>query len=599
MAIPALPIFSFRPNWQDGITESFIWVTDVLASDVGAEQRRSLRLTPGRQFETSLALWDNERAFFDLYLSRLAALEAFFPLWPNVARLREGAAMGETRLTFDTRWREFWDGTFAMVQGKDAMTFQAVEIISVDDEGLHLAAPLSRPWKVGSAVMPLRRGRWDLTDSTGFSKLSSRAATSTFRINITEPNVWPDDTDETFPIYAGYPVMTESPDVRDNLDFSFARQIATLGNDFGKSFYADLADRAFLAQAHQWYLKGRQKHAAFKDFMYRMRGRARAFWVPTFNRDMKLAAPALAAATTFEIEKMGYGYSGGPGPGREYIAIFLNDGTMIFRKVNGLLTPSHDDWEKLSLDAALGVDIAPATVRQISFMDMGRFDQDQFDFQHHTDTDGLTTVGAVFKTFTNTRTAPDPIDYPIPVTAESYTPCGMPDDFVDTCAPVYKGDMTVFHYSQPDPCNPTFGATRQLYFPETQPNAPHGKTLSAFNGLPANGTSYIYENDDYVNPLSAHYGDPAWANCRGQLLVTFVMANLDYMVTFHFAVNSGGWSLTNQYPAFFCGTVGKDHGIQRIEMCRSSLPDHPACIMSTIREDEVAGNVPYNLDFEF
>ncbi len=169
-----------------------------------------------------------------------------------------------------------------------------------------------------------------------------------------------------------------------------------------------------------------------------------------------------------------------------------------------------------------------------------------------------------------------------------------------TCPPVpFTGPQTVFHYSQPDPCNPTFGATRALYFPMSQPNAPNGKIMGAFNGLPANGTSYIYEYDDYVNPLSAHYGDPAWSNCRGQKLVTFQMSNLDYMVTFHFLVPGGDWSLTVQYPAFFCGSVGKDHGIQNISMCRSNPPEFPNCLMTTVWEGEVVGNVPYFIDFSF
>jgi hypothetical protein len=612
VAIPSIPVFTFRPNWQDGLTESLIWVTDVLASDSGAEQRRSLRLSPARQFELSFALWDRERSFFDLFLDRLGSQECLFPLFHDVGRLVAPAADGDTRLEFDTQYRELTEGGYALIQGKDALTWEAVEIDGIDANGIDLADELVSGWGTGTKVLPLRRGRFDLDDGLSFTKLTSRAASSTFRINLTEPNDWTPAEDSS-PVYLGYPVLTLSPDVRDTLDFTFLRNMATLGNDFGKSFYADLSDRAFSTQGHAWYLKGRAGQAAFRDFMYRHRGRAGAFWLPTFNEDMTLAAAAGSTATTFEIEKIGYGYTGGPGPGREYIAIFLRNGTTILRKVTGMLAPSQPSREKVQLNAALGTNIDPATVRSISFVDLARFDQDQFDFQHHTDTDGVTTVSATLRTFSNTRDPSGEIANDIPESEMTSGNCGSPSEDDNGCFPVVCPDYpVVLHFFHTDPCNPSYGASTNLHIPLHGPDqinypnvvnppiaegGPSGVAVSGFNLFGASGT--VVESNVYNDPMSGWYHHPWAIHLQGQTLVSWTKANQEFTFYFYFGV-AGGWELQIQYPAFYCGSVGKDHGHIEIDMCRTGgTHGECSCPMGMVFESDIAGNVPYTWNWDF
>ncbi|RUF67839.1 hypothetical protein IPC1105_33025, partial [Pseudomonas aeruginosa] len=43
--------WSFAPDWADGVQESLEWLTELLTSTSGLEQRRSLRLSPRRSFE--------------------------------------------------------------------------------------------------------------------------------------------------------------------------------------------------------------------------------------------------------------------------------------------------------------------------------------------------------------------------------------------------------------------------------------------------------------------------------------------------------------------------------------------------------------------
>ncbi len=570
-----LPIFSFRPNWADGMSESLVFVSDVLASDTGNEQRRSLRLSPGRSFELSLLLKKEERTFFDLSLNNHGAGEWAVPLWHDIGRLAAPVVLGADRLDFDTRWREFQVGGYALIQGPDAFTFEEVEIADMDDDGLDLVDPLARGWAKGSPVMPLRRGRLDLENENGFSRYTSAVAESNIRFNVIEPNDWTPAADDSA-MYAGVPIFNLPPNYSENLDFSFLRNMAVLGNDFGKSFYADRSGRAFAAQGHSWYLKGRQAQAGFRDLIYRNKGRVGSFWLPTFSDDMTLVATAGAVATTFTIRKIGYGLSGGPQPGREYVLIELNNGNVIAGKVVAVLAGLTPENERVQLQAALGTEITPATVRRISFMDRARFDSDQFDLQHHTDTDGLTTVSTAFRTFRGDRDASGAIYVPIPASVMTDEECGEPTR--PTCGPVVCPAFRSLGMVVPG-CNPAYWPTTNLYIPDfgppgfgnvanppIVPGGPSGIGL-VFNqwlGNPQTGVGaeqyaegFIYESNAYNDPEDENYQNPDAIRLQGQLLVEWTKTPLTFYIKWHFALG-GPLTLDIQYGAFFCGSVGED-----------------------------------------
>ncbi len=59
----------FAPDWSDGVQESLEWLTELLTSTSGVEQRRSLRLSPRRSFEAEFYAEGRERVLLDLSLA--------------------------------------------------------------------------------------------------------------------------------------------------------------------------------------------------------------------------------------------------------------------------------------------------------------------------------------------------------------------------------------------------------------------------------------------------------------------------------------------------------------------------------------------------
>lgn len=418
-----LPVWSFRANWREPMSERLSFLTDVLTASEGAEQRRSLRPTPRRSFEADFLLTGPERTFWDLFINKLGGGEVTVPLYWETVTL--GSALTATvsdRIAFDTTYREwpYLEGRLALLMGKTALDYEVVEIASVDDDGVDLVAPVSRPWPKGTKLLPLRRA---VLDQIGdLNHKTAGTATATVQFRVIGPNPWTPAADAS-PTRDGLPIFLSEPNWVEDLTAEMGRDIALLDTTVGRTYQIDSLGRVRLGQAHRWFLPGRQKLAGFRDLIYRHLGRTGAFWLPTFKADFRLAASAGSAATQITVENVGFFYTGGPTSGREYIAI-KHDGGTILRKILSVVPGTTAATEKLNLDAPLGLALSPGQVRRISFADVARFDTDEFEIVHYGGADAHHDVSAMFRTIKNTRTAPTPIHFPIPPGFQSGAPCG-------------------------------------------------------------------------------------------------------------------------------------------------------------------------------
>lgn len=421
-----LPVWTIAPNWKDGITERLEWLTDVLASTYGTEQRRALRLSPRRGFEVNFLPLDEERTFFDLWLHRLGSNECMLPLWHDRGSLTAAVNAGATTIPVDTTFREFVEGGLAIIIGPDAFTWDKVTITAIADSELTVSAGgVTRSWPAGSVIHPLRRARLD--EESVAAAITSKVGQATIRFDLNQANDIPDEG-AWADIYGDYPIILTEPNRRDNLELRFQRNRILLDNDVGLRELADDAGRAFTLQTHQLLLNGRDEQWAFRQMLYRLRGQQAAVWVPTFNRDVELSRDAAAADTQIDIKQIGYAYTGGSVSGRRHLLI----GGTTPRQVTGTAAPLSGSEERLLLDGALGADFPAGAFG--SFVDICRLGQDTIEIKHITDSDGVAESNLTFRAFRDERTPPDPIYAPIAFgQLKSVNPCGAPDSA--TCIP--------------------------------------------------------------------------------------------------------------------------------------------------------------------
>lgn len=431
MAIPDLPVWTIRPNWKGGILERLEWLTDVLASDTGVEQRRSVRPTPRRSFEITVNPTRNERTYLDLLLHRWGAKEWLFPIWHDQAVLQDAALADDSILIFDNRWREFDVGGYAILY-RDHKTYEVVEITDQDENGVSLAGDIVGSWPIGTKVYPLRR--CTLPADTSLKALTGRVGEAVLLFTTNQDNPYDAELGDDMILYNDSPLLTRQPDRSREITTDHVRLLDELDAQTGLRYRTDSAGRAFQVQSHNWQLHGRKAHADFRSLLYTMRGRQSRVYLPSFNDDLILSRPHVQYINWIDVESVGL-YEigqGSPIPGRA----LLFDGEHIIRHANFgeyLDGTTFDQEERLVF---LGDLPALPAGTAFSFLSPARLDTDTIEIHHHTDSDGTSECGATFRTFLDARDDTGSNFLPIAQSAQVAGSCGTPVG-TNPCRKVY------------------------------------------------------------------------------------------------------------------------------------------------------------------
>lgn len=379
-----------RPDWSTPVTETLAWLSDAMQAPTGGAQVRSLRAAPRRSFSFTSALDRDERRLADAIAFDVGVRPIALPIYPDVQVLAAPVAAGDGVIWCRTNGFDFADAGRALLWSA-ADTWEVATIDTVGDGALDLAAPLANPWPIGTRVYPLRRAR--LADAAKATHKSDELALLDASLLIDEPCDWPAAW-PTATLYRGVAVLEwrneESQDPADQYD----RLTANSDTGTGPIYYQDSAGMPFRTQSQRFVLAGRAEHSAFRALAYMLAGRAAQCWVPSWQADVRLAAPVAASTKQISVGWMGYTAFGRQQPNRRDLAIELTDGTRLYRRITG--SAGAGATEVLQLDAALGRAVAPAQVRQIGFLSLCASAADTVTIQHDTDADGVAVANLNF-----------------------------------------------------------------------------------------------------------------------------------------------------------------------------------------------------------
>ena len=412
--IPDLPVWSVRPNWREGLTERLEWLTEVLASPTGAEQRIALRSVPRRYFEFTVNPTDGERTLLDLMLRRTSAGKWLLPLWHERAVIRTTSV--DRRLDFDNRWREFVTGEWAVVY-QSAFIYTVVEITGQDDDGLDIAEPVDA--KRGTPVFPLRTA-WQTDAGVTVSALTSRVGESQVGFMLERGDIHSADVTD-FPMHEGLPVIAVEANRANGLDTTYENTYSETDSTVGLIYRASETDRSFANQSHTWQIVGRKDRQRMRRLLYAMNGQRDPVWLPTFNDDLLVVRPAAAGNQTLDVARCGLNLFGVPAPGRDLI---YREGLIL--ALDALAAPPDADRERVVLAQPLAAKVPSGA--GFSFLEKVRLNQDLVEITHHVDSDGVMEIGAAFRAFADTRQTDGPLRLAIPAAEQTAGSCGLPGE---------------------------------------------------------------------------------------------------------------------------------------------------------------------------
>lgn len=347
-----------------GYAESLAWKTDIIPS-FGKEQRLAIRSAPRQSFEYKHKLDYREFSRAKAMATGWAHRVFGVPVWgerTKILSLAEGALF----IPFNTAYADYRDdGLVALWESSESV--EAAEIDTVTPSGLNLKRPLTRNF-ANVTVAPVRFCR--AFSGFDFARLTSAVNELSLEFEATDNTDLAADPSAT---YRGYPILDYCPLIVSPLDERITRAIDVFDNEQGQiavEVQSNWAGRRYTVAMRKG---SRAAVWALRQWLHSRKGRQKAFWLPSYNKDAVLAQPTGLNPATITILPIGVVrfYDGALD-----LLIHLLDGTKHYAQVVSAEIDENDN-ERLLLSTPLATaGIDPADVRQINILSLVRLDAD-------------------------------------------------------------------------------------------------------------------------------------------------------------------------------------------------------------------------------
>ena len=371
-------VFGHAPNWARPVVEKLNWLTDVMLSHGGVEQRVGLRDAPRRALAYELAtLTRHQTNLLETMLlgwqSRLWAV----PVWTEAQSLAADLAAGSLAVPCETSGYEFAADSLALLWAAHDR-HEAVEIDAVGASSLTLKTATLADWPAGTRLYPIRLGRLparqQLVRETGHHLTG--AVEFAFDDNVA---IAPADTGY---IYDGYRVYAGRTNWADPTEVEFVRQLDELDYETGQAWVDDLSGLAAILKSWHWLFKTRAEIVAFRGWLAARAGRRVPFWSISQAVDMEVVAAIGAADTAIHIRNIGYQRFLDGRADRRHICIRTTSGTLYYRRITAS-TEVDATEEELAIDSALGATLQPGDIQSVRFMHLTRLEADAIEIEWH------------------------------------------------------------------------------------------------------------------------------------------------------------------------------------------------------------------------
>lgn len=379
-------------NWDNGVLERYSFLTDIITSWDGSEQRVKLRATPRREIEAHLQVFGLD--FVRKLQSTLFGWQSrsyLIPYWPDYYVLSAELPAGSTVIpNIPTLDSEFISGGVALLFNA-VDDNESVQIQIVDANQLWLDLPTQRAWPAGTRVYPAKFAR--IAAKQTVTRPTRHMLDMQARFIVAD-NTGLSET-EGATLYKGYPVLLDIPNEVEVLSEDWLRPLLEFDSETVNQVVDDPIGYTTIVRRMDWLLKSRKERADFRKWLYARAGRWKPFWMPSWNEDFKLKA-TLAGTDTKLIVAFAFYKRFVPATAlRDALMIELFNGTRIFKDILSVDEISETE-ENVFIDSAAGFTIEPKNVKRISYLNLARLDSDTVEIFHETDT--ISRVSALIRT---------------------------------------------------------------------------------------------------------------------------------------------------------------------------------------------------------
>ncbi|TIW26173.1 MAG: hypothetical protein E5V63_14855 [Mesorhizobium sp.] len=355
----------FRP--LVGASDTLETLSDVMQSYT-EEGRLALRDAPRQNPRYTVKLDPAQFSRAKDFGKRRAGTLISIPIWWEGIKLAGDVAAADAEISIDTTAGD-WRVGGRLIAWQDEDNYALALITAVAADNVTLLAPIGVDLTMPT-VAPVRNGR----PVEGFS--ISRAGKLTIDITArfqVQDNIKLEG-DAGYPQYLSLDVLTEPTARVSDISENIIQAAEYQDNGFGLVEIQRQREYVDYGQSIAFLEEGAAAVWRRRLWVHARDGKQKAFWLPSFNSDLKLMAPIGAADTVVTVKRVGLlaGYL------NRHVMIELKDGTRYFRQISAAARVGATD--QVTLNSVLGASVSASQILWFSFLSKVRFDSDSVTF---------------------------------------------------------------------------------------------------------------------------------------------------------------------------------------------------------------------------
>lgn len=341
------------------IVEDLSFLTDVIPSQNGGEERFALRSMPRQSLQYSIPIqaWNLAKVFNTEYgaIRKRWAV----PIWTEAQYVGSVAALA-TEVNCNTVIYDLRANSLALLYSS-CDVWQIVEISTKTNSKVDVSNDLEA--MAGAWIVPIRLG-WI---SGNIDKpTNGHNGKSSIRFEI----------EDNLELTPAAPTQYLSNDIyyeptlkaQDTISKNLQRQVDVVDYDLGAVYRRSNWQYSRYGSPYRAIVQGAAQIRAYKEFLYRRAGKFRQFWMPTFENNLRLTSTGNIVSTIIVENDSLVDYTL-----RTHIAIQALNGTWYARAISN---PVQLPGDKLQFTLSSALNVNASLIARISFLGLHRFDTD-------------------------------------------------------------------------------------------------------------------------------------------------------------------------------------------------------------------------------
>jgi hypothetical protein len=362
-------------QYRNNLTEQLSWLTNILRSINGTNQRIRLRNAPRRQLSLEAYIPKSEIIRINNNLYGQRDRDWGIPLFQEQRAITSIVTSGDSSINVSTEYGNFIEDGLGIIY-ENISNYEVFVIDSFTTSSISTNSPLQNNYTISSKVCPVEVSR--LISSP---KRSITGCNSVLSAKFESLNNYDNPEGEQSPTqYNSIDVLLDKEvfniyTVTKNIDDTYDKNINVIDFNTGKIDYFSYNNYVEITKNIRFFLDSLEDIWNFRIWLHRRAGKLRPFWFPSYEKDFRLVSEG-ALGNTVEFINDNYQSQASL---RDHVIVFKTDGNYLFRSItDSELTIAGTTG--ITFDSSLGIN--DTDVEKICYLGKYILNSDDVEFKY-------------------------------------------------------------------------------------------------------------------------------------------------------------------------------------------------------------------------